>query len=537
MGSRKYMMVMCSLSLTACVGEVAAVQSEPTEELSLEFRHKGTRTYPGSVDVDPRRSLVVTDQPILERFTLERVLNQFVAQSRVPGLTAKALFQQWWDTQNPGNGSAAGPHCDDELDAAQGPLLNGFPYSCRPAPAEGSQALCDPFTDPACTYMPIGLFNRFDLAPLDGSTCGEHRIVFAKQTGQTNKRNRNLVIFEAAVPNPKPHLGLEGCRPVANFWAELSRMDDLKERAKRLETFYFKGLGHGVGPVVDIRNFGDNAKRAGQIRTNQFVQDGLEVRSWSLREFRIERVCEQSRRKAPCCKLLVVPDTNKNNPYGPLFSDTDTHPARAGFQASFLAQIPALAATEAALISMNVDDRYNSGQSQSSGSAETEYLPNFADEGSFASMLRKQLDALDSDLTPREVVARAQTQSCAGCHRFSNKADLGAGLTWPSSLGFTHVTETQTEVVDGVARFLISDALISTLLPRRKVVMENFLLGKSPTPDGHDTDDDGDACDHGDECDDHEGHTHRHDHDGRHDRRGHGRHGKDETLGGGRTHG
>jgi len=45
-------------------------------------------------DVDPRRSLAVTDQAILERFPLQRVLDQLVAQSGVPGLTSLALFHQ-----------------------------------------------------------------------------------------------------------------------------------------------------------------------------------------------------------------------------------------------------------------------------------------------------------------------------------------------------------------------------------------------------------------------------------------------------------
>src|SRR4051812_47491586 len=68
--------------------------------------------------VDARRSLAVTEQTILSRFSLERVLTQLAAQSGVSGLTALTLFQQWWDTQNPGPGVYAGAHCDDSVDAA-----------------------------------------------------------------------------------------------------------------------------------------------------------------------------------------------------------------------------------------------------------------------------------------------------------------------------------------------------------------------------------------------------------------------------------
>ena len=46
----------------------------------------------GLVSIDPRRSLVVTEQTILARFPLESVLDQLVAQSEVPGLTSLDLF-------------------------------------------------------------------------------------------------------------------------------------------------------------------------------------------------------------------------------------------------------------------------------------------------------------------------------------------------------------------------------------------------------------------------------------------------------------
>src|SRR5687767_9777571 len=82
-------------------------------------------------NIDVRRSLVVTEQAILERFPLKRVMEQLVAQSNVPGLTAKKLFQQWWDIFNPAPGLGAGPHCNDQVDPTLGPVINGFPYTCR----------------------------------------------------------------------------------------------------------------------------------------------------------------------------------------------------------------------------------------------------------------------------------------------------------------------------------------------------------------------------------------------------------------------
>jgi hypothetical protein len=65
--------------------------------------------------IDPRQSLVVTDEAILARFPFPRVMAQLVNQSGVPGLTEQALFQRWWDGQNPAPGHSTGArrYCDD----------------------------------------------------------------------------------------------------------------------------------------------------------------------------------------------------------------------------------------------------------------------------------------------------------------------------------------------------------------------------------------------------------------------------------------
>ena len=84
--------------------------------------------------------------------------------------------------------------------------------------------------------------------------------------------------------------------------------------------------------------------------------------------------------------------------------------------------------------------------------------------------LQSQLTTLGSALTPDDVVARAQALSCAGCHKLSSGAALGGGLNWPASLGFTHVTERQTEVVGGETRYVLSDALRLQFLPARKAI-------------------------------------------------------------------
>jgi hypothetical protein len=435
-------------------------------------------------DVDIRRSLVVTEQPILARFPFQRVLDQLVAQSGVAGLTSLELFHQWWDTQNPGPGLGLGAHCDDVTDTA-GPTLNSYPYTCRPAPGEGAEASSQPFTDPdnnPAAYIPIGLFNRFDLAPADGSHCGEHRIVYARRSGITANLNRNLIIFEAAVPNPKPKQGLKGCKEIVAFWADLSTQGDVSRRAEALESFYFKGLP-GVRPVVHVNNFGDNSLGAGQIRTNQFMMTVQIPKIWSLREFKLLRTCAGS-----ACTLAMVPVTTKVNPYGPLFSPTGTHPGTAYFQEHMVGQVAGLAATAVTDLAFDVPDTFNTGQSQAAD--ENDYVVQF---GTAASKLRSDIEAAlpaGSDLTAANVIARAQTQSCAGCHRLSHNpnpsgigapappAPLGGGLVWPPSLGFTHVTEQQTESVGATVRYVISPALIDVFLPKRKQILDDYLNDK-----------------------------------------------------------
>ncbi len=428
-------------------------------------------------DIDIRRSLVVTEQEILARFPFERVMTQLVAQSEVPGLTALDLFHQWWDTQNPGPSLGLGPHCDDEGGGVAGATLNGFPYLCRPAETneEGIEAFSDPFSDPDVSpsaYIPIGLFNRFDLAPADGSNCGEHRIVYARRSGIADNRNRNLIIFEASLPNPHPGQGIKGCSRIVKFWADLSKRDDIERRADDLEAFYFDGIAN-VPPVVHVDHYGNLGP--GQIRTNQFLQADAPARSWNLREFKLMRTCADG----ACVGLTVVPVTDKVNPWGPLFAPDAVHEQADAFKAHFLTQVASLAADTVSGIGMAVPDEFNTAQSLASGAGAVEMR---YDEqlGADPSEFRDQIAAAaaGTGLTVDEVVLRARAQSCAGCHRLNNEVAIGGGLVWPRSNGFTHVTERATEVVDGVERFVISAALLDEFLPARKVIVDDYMNDK-----------------------------------------------------------
>ncbi len=473
--------VFAGLALAACQGT-----SEPVATTGDELSAPICRAPRA---VDPRRSLYVTDQAILDGsagrdFSLLFTLNQLAAQSGDPTLTGLDLFEQWWDTQNLEPGFGDGPHCQDPF--------NGFENQC-PRSGEGNQA--DPAISAAqlASYTPIAVVNRFDLAPPDGSNCGEYRIVY----GKTSLGTRNLPIFEAKLPNPNPGCGLQACLPVQQMWERLSRIDDPVVRARRLHNFFFRGL-KGFAPVVHVDHYAGESGgvygggASGQIRTNQFMQG-----PWNLREFRLERSNGAADPRtgmngapgsspAIASSLIFVPETVKANPYGRLFngalpgSNDPLAQHAAEFQRHFLDQVDTLAINDLNRFSYSVPDVFNAGESQMFGSAPTDYLAQFDQDGG-DSPFRTELDARAEEhgLTSDDIVNRAMALSCGGCHQESVGRNLGGGLVWPNSLGFVQGSEFATETGPNGPRFVISQALTDVFLPHRQSVMEAFLARAS----------------------------------------------------------
>src|SRR5918995_5636233 len=86
--------------------------------------------------INERRSLIVTELSVLNGFTLQRTMDQLAEQTGVPGLTGEQMFRQWFDIMNPLSEARTfgGPHCDDVFDSFYGSgVVNGFPFTCRPA--------------------------------------------------------------------------------------------------------------------------------------------------------------------------------------------------------------------------------------------------------------------------------------------------------------------------------------------------------------------------------------------------------------------
>ena len=505
-------LLMISVNLAACAGEKA--EPEPTEPVQAP------------ISIDVRRSLMITDEEILEPFAFRRVMAVLSGGSadEPPSAAALALFHQWWDTQNDASSAVGdGPHCDAEMvDGA--PAMNGYPLLCPRA--EGRMASVDPFEETLPDgevnpdfYFPIGLANRFDLATTDGASCGEYRILYAKRSAPEKRPgDRNLIIFEGGLPNPRPDLGLEGCRPVAEHVARLSTLD-AAARAAELEGFFFEGLP-GFEPVVAPSHYNG---AMGHIRSNQFI--AAETEAWTLKDFMVLEGEDGAR---------IVPLPVVNSPFVELFDAASTDPRAAAFREHFVTQIPSLAMPDMERFFMQIPAEFLPGESISSftglqinpleESSQADYLRTFntgaETDDSFRVAIQEELTALGSSLTPEHIVKRALTQSCAGCHQISGGAliqigpppdgqppdgqpggpppggpppplvgdverrDLGDGLQWSTSLGFVHVSEEEflrEPGEDAGDRYLISAALKERFLPHRKQVLEQFLAGGVPS--------------------------------------------------------
>jgi hypothetical protein len=504
--------------------------------------------------LDPHLSILVTDVETTSEIKFSEVMDQLVKQGRGQPSDKLDLFRQWWDTAGQAaTGLGLGPHCDDES-PPQGDTTsykafstrNGFPYRCpRPEVGEASRD-SDPFTDESAPegYSAIAFSNRFDLIGADvpdptrpgqmlTPDCGEYRIVFARNSGKPKdnsiaivklRRQRNLIIFEARVPNPEPANGVKGCRPILDFWHGLSDTSiNAPERGKKLHDFYLKGLpGYHVGPVVDIAHY---TFGTGQIRTNQLLLGvpPAEI-AWTLREFKAV--------VGPDGRLRIVPDTVKTSPGNDLFRCGSVDPRVASLTLNIQGQIGRLlgVAGPNGVVDINSIGFSISGTVENAFEGDEWDLDR--DKGDVSAAFRcvngkphplsvsiqNALDAVGSKLTPTDVVNRIRTQTCAGCHHFSANAeggignpkdeDLGGGALWPTkalgdahhrNMDFTHVSEREDDwqpaIVGHGMRYGISRAAECFLVFREEFMKKALGLrfgedrdsvsdGRCPRPPG-----------------------------------------------------
>jgi hypothetical protein len=365
---------------------------------------------------------------------------------------------------------------------------------------------------------PLAVFNRFDLAPADWIHCGEHRIVYGKESPNF-PLNRFLLIFEAAVPNPDPTAGEAGCRPITEFWAGLSaHAGDDTELARRLAAFFYEGKTDPSlatpdlpGAVVDYKNYGGDGSR-GQVRGNLFVQQ-----PWQLREWLTQPTFSSAN------PLAFVVDTVKDNPLAELYQDslsgppiatvnlpaaltvlhgnfvaaltsdlrdhlmaeeTQKHQALANDLARFdLGTGPTNEVDEPKIllntVALGNDGRFNEHQSTSQGSSDEPL-------GLAGPILRSLLDQVGAATSPSPAVnpqtanvllARAQAGTCAGCHmtapaKVIRQSPNQPDVVWPDAAagGFVQVREDRA----------LSPALEEHFLPVRRYILGRHLCPAAP---------------------------------------------------------
>jgi hypothetical protein len=396
-----------------------------------------------------RRALMENNSDAMAGFTMQQVFEatQSNANLAVDGLL---LYHEMIDSYaTAANGRLpTAIHCGDEMTNGV-PTLNGYPIRCDRA--ERFQF------DNIDRWFPTAVVNRLDLAPADGSNCGQQRVIFAN-----NAQNRMFTIFEAQIPNPHPECGIDACRPIAEFWGGLRDIADAKERGLRLLAAFMTGVPElaaaGFRPFLSLPNL---SVGTGNVRTNNF-DEGI----WTLRQFKLMSDPEGQSR--------VVPFPVSEAPHGDLWNDTSTLPAGAQCRSSFLSAVSQLLSSDPAEMGFVVDSECLDSESENNFSED--YASSMDNgSGAFRNQLADRL--VGTGLSPEDIATRARfAGSCIGCHEEATGSNLGNGVSAPFSNGFVHVDEFSTEDCgDGTTCFRISPALRDVFLPRRQRALTDLL--------------------------------------------------------------
>lgn len=393
-----------------------------------------------------RRTVLETNPSALGSVNLRGTLDAALANAGIGGVSSTDVYHALIDSYNtaPGRDSSL-RHCDDQRTNGQ-PSLNGFPLAC---PRLEGQLF-----DNLDSWFPLAFVNRLDLAPADGSNCGQQRIIFANNDG-----GRTFIIIEAEVPNPDPECGISACLPIAELWESLAEVDDPFERGQRLaNAFLVSGVGP-IGPFMNARHLGPDG---GQIRTNNFNDF-----QWTLREFQLQ----------PAPQVLPLPVSVGEAPNGELWDDLSGQPRGEACRQSFLSAIPNLLSDNLATLGFPIDEQCEDAESPNDG-----FRQDYATHLSFGSgQFQSEIDAAvaGTGLSSFDIANRARfAGSCMGCHIESSGAFLGGptGVSAPFSSDFVHVSEQFFEPCDGGdSCFAISEALRTVFLPHRINVQRSLL--------------------------------------------------------------
>lgn len=199
-------------------------------------------------ELRPERSLLVRDPEIIDdaAFSVSTVFGKLAPTGQVDKFVASLLAEMGSQKTLPSGASAR-----------QRTGFSTFVKELSPETPGVAQRL-------ASLLHPTALINRIDLTK--PGTCGEARLTYALTRAYTDGNQRMTLIVELRVPDDG-----NGCKTVAQRWAELSVLDSAEERKTRLVALYADLL---------------KPETLGQLRTNEFL-NRTAVEPWELREFHL----------------------------------------------------------------------------------------------------------------------------------------------------------------------------------------------------------------------------------------------------------
>jgi hypothetical protein len=408
------------------------------------------------------RTLLETNAQAVGGVSLAAVFKALATNGDHAG-DAVTLYQQIFDSYATAD-QARLPnaiHCGDEMTDGD-TTLNGYHIDCNRVEAA--------HVDDMDAFFATAFVNRMDLAPANGAHCGQQRMIFANNNGGGAKFGRTFMILEAQIPNPSPELGIQGCRPLAQFWVDQSTIGDASVRGQRLQQAFLFGGAPGLENFPAFYTAENLTVGSGQIRTNQFDQG-----PWTLREFKLA--------VDPEGNVRAVPFPVAESPFGGLWDETNPLPQGDACRQNFLSALDGVLTDDLSLMSFVVDSACKDAESRNDFFTE-DYASNLQNSPNFQDALRSRLEQLGSSLTPFDVANRARfSGSCIGCHNEAQFSSLGNGLFAPRSDDFPQVLEFQTACGDNKndSCFATSSALRDVFLPGRLRAL-GTLVPVTPNP-------------------------------------------------------
>lgn len=413
------------------------------------------------------RSVLVTDAAILQGLTLERVL------FRIAGGGAQDLYRAFALSFVPRAAAVSepGPRCDDEAPAQNGfSELNGFPVPC---PAEARELV---WMNENKVWKPLSVTNRFDLAPSDGENCGEQHVSFFldRGGGLPEFPVQAALRFAAVVDNPSPALGLEGCRPIVDFWAKLSGSDydSPGARAAALEHAFLgpspESSGGEDGPVSEL-GFSDflSPKHFGSRGRLQLLYQG-DRGLWHFFEHALRPTPDDWVLRRPLSQSL------------PVFELVSRAPESNPCVTELLGALGGLLDDDPAALRMNVSSHCFAGSEATEGATLLDGVRGIVPGGSSGSALFTLIERELSLRYPRygfhpyDIAARADfAGTCSGCHYLKNTP-----LSNPGTVA--HVNHDRTEPCAAQGRdaerscYATSPILKLSFLPRWTAILQSF---------------------------------------------------------------